>query len=56
MFGSSLFEFLVELAENNNREWFEANKPQYQQLREAFTRDVHRIAGEVAKLGGGGEH
>lgn len=25
----SAFEFLLDLAQNNNREWFEANKPRY---------------------------
>ncbi len=29
-FGPELFEFLVDLAENNNREWFHANKKRYE--------------------------
>lgn len=28
-FGTELFEFLQELTENNNREWFQANKQRY---------------------------
>ena len=29
-FGPELFEFLTELRNNNNREWFQANKGRYQ--------------------------
>ena len=32
MFSKSTFAFLDELAANNNREWFEANKPRYESL------------------------
>lgn len=32
MFTLSTFAFLDELAANNNREWFEANKPRYESL------------------------
>ena len=36
-FTPQLFEFLTELKANNNREWFEANKPRYQaDVREPF--------------------
>ncbi len=31
-FEPELFEFLTELADNNRREWFKANKERYQQL------------------------
>ena len=31
-----VLEFLKDLAKNNNKEWFEANKPTYQAAREAF--------------------
>ena len=30
-FPKDLFTFLAELAANNNREWFNANKPRYEQ-------------------------
>ena len=30
MFTQDTFKFLAELAANNNREWFEANKPRYE--------------------------
>ncbi len=32
MFSTATFTFLAELAANNNREWFEANKPRYESL------------------------
>ncbi len=32
MFTKATFSFLGELAANNNREWFEANKPRYEAL------------------------
>ncbi|MCF8199117.1 MAG: DUF2461 domain-containing protein [Sulfuritalea sp.] len=32
MFGKSTFKFLEELAANNDRPWFEANKPRYEAL------------------------
>ena len=32
MFTKATFEFLGELATNNNREWFEQNKPRYESL------------------------
>ena len=32
MFTKATFSFLAELAENNNRAWFEANKPRYEAL------------------------
>ncbi len=36
-FGRELFKFLVELAGNNNREWFNANKERYERhVREPF--------------------
>ncbi|MEM7356985.1 MAG: DUF2461 family protein, partial [Acidobacteriota bacterium] len=28
--GPELFEFLRDLAENNNRDWFQANKARYE--------------------------
>lgn len=32
MFSKATFNFLDELAANNNRGWFEANKPRYEAL------------------------
>ena len=30
------YSFLQELAQNNNREWFNANKPHFKELQERF--------------------
>ena len=32
MFSKASFQFLDELAANNERHWFEANKPRYEEL------------------------
>lgn len=32
MFSKATFNFLDELAANNDRAWFEANKPRYEEL------------------------
>jgi uncharacterized protein (TIGR02453 family) len=49
-------QFLEELAQNNNRDWFEANKPRYQQLRNDWTELVQQVilalAGNDAALEG----
>lgn len=39
--------FLAGLSENNNREWFEANKPRYE---EALKRPAERFTDEMAEL------
>ena len=39
------FDFLKELVENNNREWFQANKERYEAARE----DVIEFTGELLK-------
>lgn len=36
-------QFLEELAQNNNRDWFEANKPRYQELRKGWTELVQQV-------------
>jgi uncharacterized protein (TIGR02453 family) len=40
------FDFLKELVENNNREWFQANKPRYEAARD----NVIEFTGEWIKL------
>lgn len=36
MLNSSVYEFLLELRENNNREWFHANKKKYDRAKKDF--------------------
>lgn len=40
---TDLFSFLERLAQNNNREWFNANKPEYERLRAQWIADVQKI-------------
>jgi uncharacterized protein (TIGR02453 family) len=43
-----LSAFLADLAENNRREWFEAHRPEYQALRDAFTAFVGEVIERTA--------
>lgn len=36
MLNNSIYNFLLELRENNNREWFQANKNKYEQAKKDF--------------------
>ena len=38
-----LFDFLHRIAINNNREWFQANKHEYDDLRARWMEDVDRM-------------
>ena len=38
------YEFLKLLAVNNNREWFNANKAEYQELRKAWENDIFLLS------------
>src|SRR4051812_11420066 len=46
MINQHTLDFLKQLVENNNREWFQANKDRYDQARE----NVVAFAGDVIKL------
>lgn len=50
-FRPALFAFLRELAKNNRRDWFQANKDRYaRSVREPATRFITDFAGELRKL------
>ncbi len=50
-FDKSLFRFLKELKENNNREWFQDNKDRYQrEVREPVTRFVADFSPRLKKI------
>ena len=38
-----LYDFLDRLAANNNREWFAANKGEYDELRSHWLADIDRM-------------
>ncbi|MFN2136795.1 MAG: DUF2461 domain-containing protein [Candidatus Promineifilaceae bacterium] len=48
MISPELLAFLGELAQNNNKEWFNPRKPQYKRLRQAFTAGLEDVAQEIA--------
>ncbi|MEG1649380.1 MAG: DUF2461 domain-containing protein [Rikenellaceae bacterium] len=39
----NIISFLRELKENNNREWFEQNKPRYKELQEQYNQFVQKL-------------
>ena len=45
-----ILAFLNELAENNNREWFQANKPRYEEAKKEFENFVGQLIGEISKF------
>lgn len=50
-FNKSTLRFLSELAANNDREWFAANKPRYEaDVREPFLRLIADLATPLAKI------
>jgi len=48
MINPALFQFLRELKKNNNKEWFDANRPQYSELRKEFENFINRVIAEIA--------
>lgn len=45
---TGLIDFLVELRKNNNREWFQAHKGEYDALRTHFIADVEQLIARLA--------
>ncbi|MDR1720248.1 MAG: DUF2461 domain-containing protein [Dysgonamonadaceae bacterium] len=48
MLNETIFAFLRELKANNNREWFAANKPRYEAIREQVVETVTQLIHAVA--------
>lgn len=48
-----ILDFLADLKENNNREWFEANKPQYLQARAAYEEIVQEVINQISTFDNG---
>ena len=46
----NIVEFLTGLAQNNNKEWMDANKPQYQAARAEFIEITKYLLDELAKF------
>ncbi len=45
---AELLLFLEELSRNNQRDWFQTNKPRYEALRKNFTEDVQQLINRIA--------
>ncbi len=50
MIDPKIFEFLKELEQNNNREWFTENKAKYQQVNEAFKLFVAKLIAGISEF------
>lgn len=44
------FEFLSKLAHNNNRDWFNANKPEYQEVHQQVIDFANVLHGQLSKI------
>ena len=52
-FSASLFEFLEQLADNNNRPWFQANKDRYErEVREPCVQFIREFRPHLARISG----
>ena len=47
---SEVLDFLRQLSINNDRTWFKARKPQYDELRQAWEQDMGRLIGLVSEF------
>ncbi|MEQ1747200.1 MAG: DUF2461 domain-containing protein [Saprospiraceae bacterium] len=56
MINSPTFQFLAELKENNNRDWFTANKTRYESAHKEFLAFTDALIGEIAKFDPGIAH
>ena len=45
---AEIIQFLTELRQNNNREWFQANKSRYDSLRKGFIDEVQQLIDRIA--------
>lgn len=46
----AILDFLQELAQNNNREWFQRNKPRYEKLRGELESFINKLIPEIHKF------
>jgi len=46
----SVIKFLKKLEKNNNRDWFQANKPEYEAARDEFIGFVEKLIGGISKF------
>jgi len=46
----SVIKFLNSPEKNNNRDWFQANKPEYEAARDEFIGFVEKLIGGISKF------
>lgn len=44
-----LYDFFTQLSQNNDRQWFAANRDRYQRLRELWLADIDRLISAMAE-------
>lgn len=49
MYTAELYDFLDELKENNNRQWFEQHRQEYERLRALWLDDLDRMIGFMSR-------
>ncbi len=50
MISSSTLDFLVKLKKNNNKEWFDKNRPQYELIKTEFKGFINELIASIAKF------
>ncbi len=50
MLSTETLHFLTELKQNNNREWFNANKPRYEAVKKEFEKFIHLMINKISNF------
>jgi len=50
MLSPQTLNFLTDLSQNNNREWFQENRKRYEQAKADFTKLVEKLLGEISLI------
>jgi len=50
MISASTLDFLIKLKKNNNKEWFDKNRPKYELIKIEFKNFINELIASIAKL------
>ncbi len=50
MISASTLDFLIKLKKNNNKEWFDKNRPQYELIKIEFKNFINELIASIAKF------
>lgn len=50
MISTSTLDFLIKLKKNNNKEWFDKNRPQYELIKMEFKNFINELIASIAKF------